>query len=624
MVPSAEQKKVFKCPPLGCRKIVLSTNIAESSITIDDVVYVIDTGRMKEKSYDPFNNVSTLQSSWLSKANAKQREGRAGRCNMFPFVLVWSLSLSLIEDGECMVKLLDPNCKVEDFLQKTLDPPVSETVRNAVSVLQEIGAFSHVEELTELGEKLGYLPVHPLTSKMLFFAILMNFLDPALTLACASDFRDPFVLPMWPNGKQKAADARQELASLYGGKSDQLAVIAAFECWKNAKQRGLEGRFCSQYFGSSSTMNMLLGMRKQLRAELIRSRFIPDDVSSCSLNANHPGILHAVLVAGLYLMVGRMLPAKQGKRFFVEAAGANKVQLHSHSINSNLSLKQSDDCPLIIYDEITPGDGGMYIRNCTVVGPLPLLLLATEIAAAPAKGNDDNDDDDDDDDDDDVCDADGDENLVVSKSGGNEEKVMSSPDNSVVVVVDRWLSFGSTVLDVAQIYCLREQLSAAILFKVMHPRQVLPPVLWASIYAIACILSYDGLSGISTRAESVDSPTLRVRATDINKPMTGRKGMGPNPSRFLLSLVNQIPFDTPSYQKAKVPAVEGVKNGIEPSSCKQQAPVMSVGTSLDQASSQGPISVVSGLDVSKLEGPRGESCKRRRRGKRSKSKDSKQ
>lgn len=80
MIPSMEQKKVFKRPPPGCRKIVLATNIAETAITIDDVVYVIDSGRMKEKSYDPYNNVSTLQSSWVSKASAKQREGRAGRC----------------------------------------------------------------------------------------------------------------------------------------------------------------------------------------------------------------------------------------------------------------------------------------------------------------------------------------------------------------------------------------------------------------------------------------------------------------------------------------------------------------------------------------------------------------
>ena len=80
MIPSSEQKKVFKRASPGARKIVLSTNIAETAITIDDVVFVIDSGRMKEKSYDPYNNVSTLYSSWVSKASARQREGRAGRC----------------------------------------------------------------------------------------------------------------------------------------------------------------------------------------------------------------------------------------------------------------------------------------------------------------------------------------------------------------------------------------------------------------------------------------------------------------------------------------------------------------------------------------------------------------
>lgn len=80
MIPALEQRKVFNRLPPGVRKIVLSTNISETSVTIDDVVYVIDSGRLKEKSYDPYSNVSTLQSSWVSKASARQREGRAGRC----------------------------------------------------------------------------------------------------------------------------------------------------------------------------------------------------------------------------------------------------------------------------------------------------------------------------------------------------------------------------------------------------------------------------------------------------------------------------------------------------------------------------------------------------------------
>ena len=364
------------------------------------------------------------------------------------------------------MKLLDSDCKIEDFLQKTLDPPVFETIRNAIIVLQDIGALSLEEKLTELGEKLGSLPVHPVTSKMLFFAILMNCLDPALTLACAADYRDPFTLPMLPHERKKANAAKSELASLLGGHSDQLAVIAAFECWRNARERGQERLFCTQFFVSSSTMQMLSGMRQQLQKELIRNGLIPEDVSSCSLNARDPGILHAVLVAGLYPMVGRLLPPRKTRRIFVDTAGSDKVRLHPQSINFTISLKKTDS-PLVIYDEITRGDNGMHIRNCTIVGPLPLLLLSTEIAVAPPfeDEDDDNDDDnesDEDESDEDVMDSDN------KSSVQHEEKIMSSPDNSVVVVVDRWLYFGSTALDVAQLYLLRERLSAAILFKVLR------------------------------------------------------------------------------------------------------------------------------------------------------------
>ncbi|KAL6983216.1 DExH-box ATP-dependent RNA helicase DExH6 [Sarracenia purpurea var. burkii] len=551
MVPSAEQKKVFRQPPPGCRKIVLSTNIAETAITINDVVYVIDSGRMKEKSYDPYNNVSTLQSSWVSKASAKQREGRAGRCRpgicyhlysklraaSLPDFQVPEIKRMPIEELCLQAKLLDPNCKIDDFLRKTLDPPVFETIRNAIIILQDIGALSVDEKLTDLGEKLGSLPVNPLISKMLFFAVLLNCLDPALTLACASDYRDPFTLPMLPNEKKRAAAAKSELASLFGGSSDQLAVVAAYECWKNAKDKGQEARFCSEYFVSSSTMNMLFGMRKQLKAELLRHGFIPEDVSRCSLNSHDPGLIHAVLASGLYPMVGRMLPPlKNGKRSIVETASGDKVRLHPHSANFKLSFMKSTEQPLIIYDEIMRGDGGMHIRNCSLVGPLPLLLLAKEIVVAPLMDTDD-DDDDDESDYEDESDEDKAEmhNKSVVQHG---EKIMSSPDNAVKVVVDRWLSFESTALDVAQIYCLRERLSAATLFKVTYPRKVLSPLLGASMDAIARILSYDGLSGISLQLETMDSLASLVNATEIDQSTAGRrKRMAQSSNGFLKSLM---------------------------------------------------------------------------------------
>ncbi|ONK74446.1 uncharacterized protein A4U43_C03F6330 [Asparagus officinalis] len=580
MIPSSEQKKVFKRPPSGVRKIILSTNIAETAVTIDDVVYVIDSGRMKEKSYDPYSNVSTLHSSWVSKASARQREGRAGRCQPGTCYHLYSKSRAAslpdyqvpeikripIEELCLQVKLLDPQRQIADFLQKTLDPPVYETVRNGIIVLQDIGALTLDEKLTELGEKLGALPVHPSTSKMLLFSILMNCLEPALTLACAADHREPFVLPMAPEEKKKAAAAKVELASLYGGYSDQLAVVAAFECWKRAKDRGQESHFCTRYFVSSNTMDMLFHMRKQLHTELVRVGFIPEDTSGCSLNAQDAGIMRAVLTAGTYPMVGKLLPrCKQNKRAVVETASGAKVRLHPHSSNFSLSFNKSGGNPLIIYDEVTRGDGGMYIRNCSLVGPYPLLLLAMELAVAPATVNDEDSDED--------LEASSDEEDKMENnaySGEQGGEIMSSPDNTVSVVVDRWLKFESTALDVAQIYCLRERLSAAMLFKVKNPQAVLPPALGASMYAIACVLSYNGLSSVSSGDESLEPQATKLYPVDTNKPSSGRKGSAYiPPNGFLRSLMSDNNRATTSHShmgRGPIP------NGPQPKRFQQQNP----------------------------------------------------
>ncbi|XP_057545588.1 DExH-box ATP-dependent RNA helicase DExH6-like [Amaranthus tricolor] len=554
MVPAAEQKLVFKLPPRGCRKIILSTNIAETSITIDDVVYVLDSGRLKEKNYDPYNNVSTLQSSWTSKASAKQREGRAGRCQpgvcyhfysklravSLPEFQVPEIKRMPIEELCLQVKLIDSSCKIQEFLKKTLDPPVPETIKNAVTILQEIGALSPNEQLTELGKKLASLPVHPLTSRMLFLAILLNCLDPALTLACAADYKDPFILPPSPDIRKRAIQAKQEIASLYGGQSDQLTLLAAFDCWRSARERNLEAWFCKTYYVSSTTMRMLSGMRIQLLNELIRTGCVSDDVSKCSKNAKEPGIIRAILVAGMYPKVGRLHPpSRNRKKLIVETSEGDKVFLHSQSIASKIHIEKPDEPPLLVYDEVTRGDMGLHTRNCTIINPLPLILLAKEIVVAPVSTRDNGEDPDDS-----GSDAAGIEDMDVEMEDSNKmdkkgEKVMSSPKNVVTLIVDHWLPYKCTALEVAQIYCLRERLSAAILFKVSNPREVLPPALGLSIYAIACLFAYDGMKGINSPfSESVETLTSMVDNTEIDNSSSVKKDVyqAPTPSGPLLSL----------------------------------------------------------------------------------------
>lgn len=159
-------------------------------------------------------------------------------------------------------------------------------------------------------------------------------------------------------------------------------------------------------------------------------------------------------------MVGRLLPKRQNdKRPIVETAGGAKVRLHQRSSNFKVSFNKS--APLIIYDEITRGDGSMYIKNSSIVSPYPLLLISIEMVVAPPPEEDEWETDD------------GEGSEEDEEANGTDpshgEHIMSDPDNDVTVIVDRWLKFQSTALDVAQIYCLREQLTSAILFKVRLP-----------------------------------------------------------------------------------------------------------------------------------------------------------
>lgn len=146
----SDQKRVFKPVPANIRKIILSTNLAETSITIEDIVYVIDSGKIKEKTYDALLGVSSLKSVWISQSNAFQRKGRAGRCRSgFCFHLFSKIRLSNmlahqvpemlripIHELCLQTKLLAPNVSIADFLSKALDPPSRVCVAKSVQLLK--------------------------------------------------------------------------------------------------------------------------------------------------------------------------------------------------------------------------------------------------------------------------------------------------------------------------------------------------------------------------------------------------------------------------------------------------------------------------------------------------------
>jgi len=195
-IPSRDQKRVFQRPPHGVRKIVLSTNIAETSVTIDDVSFVVDSGRAKEKNYDPHLKSSTLQAVWVSKASAKQRKGRAGRTkpgvcfylfsrtrheSFRPFLESELLRTSLEEIClQCKKLDLAPGGPDDDdgissFLAAALSPPHPKAVSNAIELLVDLGAMEPgTNELTELGQCLSTLSLEPRVGKMVIWSYILG------------------------------------------------------------------------------------------------------------------------------------------------------------------------------------------------------------------------------------------------------------------------------------------------------------------------------------------------------------------------------------------------------------------------------------------------------------------
>ncbi|XP_015900441.3 DExH-box ATP-dependent RNA helicase DExH1 isoform X2 [Ziziphus jujuba] len=379
-MPTIDQREIFDRPPPNKRKIVLATNIAESSITIDDVVYVIDCGKAKETSYDALNKLACLLPSWISKASAHQRRGRAGRVQ--PGVC-YRLYPKLIHDGMLQYQLpeilrtpLQELClhikslqlgSVGSFLAKALQPPDSVAVQNAIELLKTIGALDDMEELTPLGRHLCTLPLDPNIGKMLLMGSIFQCLNPALTIAAALAHRDPFVLPI--NRKEDADAAKRSFAS--DSCSDHIALLKAFEGWKDAKRNGQDRSFCWDNFLSPVTLQMMDDMRMQFLDLLSDIGFVDKSMGASAYNqySHDLEMVCAILCAGLYPNVVQC--KKRGKRtaFFTKEVG--KVDIHPASVNAGVHLFP---LPYMVYSEKVKTTS-IFIRDSTNISDYALLLF---------------------------------------------------------------------------------------------------------------------------------------------------------------------------------------------------------------------------------------------------------
>lgn len=404
-VPAADQSAVFNPVPAGCRKIILSTNIAETSVTIPDIQHVIDTGKLREKRYDQVRRITRLQCTWISKSNAKQRAGRAGRVRNGNYYALYSRSryesLRAIGLPEMLRSDLSEVCldikaqafktPIRDFLSRAIEAPPPEAVAIAVDSLKSLEALTEDEDLTPLGRLLASLPVHPALGKMIVLGVIFRCLDPMIILGAALNERNIFVAP--PDKRREAAAAQCRF--LEGSNSDHYALVNAFSQMRQIKQK--YGQSSAYDFAMRNYIHMgafrtLESTTHQIEDLLIDAGLIPwthpnekfeSEMGHPKLNKNSSNmqLIKALLLAGTHPNLAKMV----GRTF--RTPGEKNARIHPSSLNgpvnqARMAESQRGGGELYIYSTMSRGDANsITLRDTTAATPLLAVLFGGKLKA---------------------------------------------------------------------------------------------------------------------------------------------------------------------------------------------------------------------------------------------------
>ena len=426
-LPPAEQKRVFDRPPEGVRKIVLGTNIMETSITIDDVVFVVDTGKVKNMQYSPARRMTALVEEFVSRAASQQRKGRAGRVQPGTFYALYTrarLERRMREftqpeivrvplaDTCLQIKLLNVGSCAE-VLARTVEPPAAGTVAVALQTLREVGAMDDEEELTPLGHHLAALPVDVRVGKMLVFGALLRCLDPVLTIAACLSNKSPFASSM--DAREASDSARRAFAAPLpasgmppkgsagalpgvrlsaGQESDHLSSAAAYNAYRHTKRTAgasAARQVCRRHWLSEPALGMITDLRGQFFTLLRDAGLVDssgdhakaDDMRApWNAHASTPEMVKAVLVAGLYpnVAAATTVEVKGGsvrrKTTYKDEKG--EVAVHPSSALHAAAAEGRLRFPFVAFHEKVQTSRA-WIRDVTCVSPISLLLFGGEL-----------------------------------------------------------------------------------------------------------------------------------------------------------------------------------------------------------------------------------------------------
>jgi pre-mRNA-splicing factor ATP-dependent RNA helicase DHX16 len=360
-LPSDQQAKIFETTPPGARKVILSTNIAESSITVDQVAFVIDTGFVKENHFNPRTGIESLLISPISKASAQQRAGRAGRTgkgSCFRLYTKWAYMSELQDSTTPEIQrtnlsntvLTLKSLGIDDLLHfPFLDAPHAETLIRALELLYALGALRDDGELTKLGRQMAEIPLDPKASKCIIAAGKLGCVEQVLSiLAMLQEGPSLFYRP-----KQQAteADARHAHFSR-GGVGDHIAML---NIWTEFVEADYSFAWARENYLQIKSLNRVRDVRDQLVRLCER---VEVELSS---SEDFIAIKKAI-TAGYFFNVGRL--DRSGESYHVAKNGGQQLYIHPSSSMFNVKPPPR----FILYNELVL-TSKEYARNVMEIQP---------------------------------------------------------------------------------------------------------------------------------------------------------------------------------------------------------------------------------------------------------------
>lgn len=376
-MPQEVQSRVFEETPPGRRKVVLATNVAETSITISNLYYVVDSGYCKQSIFDPKQEMEQLKVMPISQAQAKQRAGRAGRIGpgkcyriyteaQFRGDMVSETVPDIMRSSLFHVTLQLKAMGIDLFNVDLMDAPPRETVVSALEKLRYLEALDDDGLLTPLGGRMAQLAIDPSQSKTLLTAVDMGCSEPVLTVVSmlAVQKRGVFYRP---RDQQDAADAAKR--TFHQPEGDQITLMAVYNAWA---ENGMSEDWCKMHFLKHRMLVEARDTRDQLKDMLTR---------------RHPNISHSsdhdltsvrkAITAGYFFHAAKRVDSHA--RSYVTMADRREVYVHPSSV-------LIDDPPkYVLYDDLRLTKKE-YMAELLAIEPQWLAELAPAFYARPKKG----------------------------------------------------------------------------------------------------------------------------------------------------------------------------------------------------------------------------------------------